>query len=309
MAVTSRAHAPASATRLLVAASYAALGALLVIPRLAGLGNGLTSDEIVTLRDYIRAGPDEILAGTYIPNNHELFSLLGWALTSLFGESTVALRLASIAPFVLGVALVTAWLHRRFGPASGIAFLFFATVSPLLLDITRHARGYGLAFLAMSVMTLAALEALREPRTWTVVAFCVAGIGGTLTLPNFGIAFGTTAAALLVHRALRWPVVIGIGASLVAVLAWYWPHLDDLAQNSRQEYGRRIEGAWVISAPIDQIVVPALGWIDETLVVPGVGSVLLTAAIVLLVVSSPLLRKLDEALVLCAGAVATVATV
>jgi hypothetical protein len=63
-----------------------------------------------------------------------------------------------------------------------------------------------------------------------------------MTLPIFGIAFGAAAAVLLVHRALRWPIVIGVGASLVAVLAWYWPHLDDLAQNSRQEYGRRIEG-------------------------------------------------------------------
>ena len=309
VAATSRSHAPASATRVLVAGSYAVLGVLLVWPRLAGLGNGLTSDEIVTLRDFIREGPREILAGAYVPNNHELFSLLGWTLTSLFGESTVGLRLASIVPFVLGVALVTAWLHRRFGPPSGIAFLFFATVSPLLLDITRHARGYGLAFLAMSVMTLAALEAVREPRTGSVAVFCIAGVVGTMTLPIFGIAFGAAAAVLLVHRALRWPIVIGVGASLVAVLAWYWPHLDDLAQNSRQEYGRRIEGAWVITAPVDQIVVPALGWIDETLVVPGVGSVLLTAAIVLLLVSSPLLRKLDEALVLCAGAVATVATV
>jgi hypothetical protein len=309
VAITSRSHAPASGTGVLVAGTYAVLGVLLVLPRLAGLGNGLTSDEIVTLRDYVREGPSGIVAGAYIPNNHELFSLLGWALNSIFGESTVALRLASIVPFVVGVALVTSWLHRRFGPPSGIVFLFCTTVSPLLLDITRHARGYGLAFLAMSVMTLAALEAVREPRIWTIVAFCVAGVGGTMTLPIFGIAFGTAAAVLLVHRALRWPVAIGIGLSLAAVLTWYWPHLADLAQNSRQEYGRRIEGAWVIAAPIDQIIVPALGWIDETLVEPGVGSVLLTAAIVLLLVSSPLLRRADEALILCAGAVTTVATV
>jgi hypothetical protein len=104
-------------------------------------------------------------------------------------------------------------------------------------------------------------------------------------------------------------VAIGIAASLVAVLAWYWPHLDDLAQNSRQDYGRRIEGAWVVTAPIDQIVVPALGWIDETLVVPGIASLLLTVAILLLMISSPLLRRLDDALILCAGAVGTIATV
>jgi hypothetical protein len=309
VAVTSRSHAPASATGALVAGTYAVLGFFLLVPRLAGLGDGLRSDEIVSLRDYIREGPSVILAGTYIPNNHELFSLLGWAITSVVGESAAALRLASIVPFVVGIALVTAWLHRRLGPASGVFFLFFVTASPLLLDITRHARGYGLAFLAMSVMTLAALELVREPRTWIVVAFFAAGVVGTLTLPIFGVAFGTTATVLLVHRALRWQAAIGIAASLVAVLAWYGPHLDDLAQNSRQEYGRRIEGAWVVTAPIDQIVVPALGWIDETLVVPGVGSALLTAAVLLLIVSSPLLRKLDDALVLCAGAVTTVATV
>jgi hypothetical protein len=308
-AVTSRSHAAASYSRALVAGSYTAFGALLLWPRLAGLPNGLTSDEIVTLRDYIRAGPDKILAGVYIPNNHELFSLLGWALTSEFGESGTALRLASIVPFVFGVILVTAWLHRRLGPLSGVLFLFFAAVSPLLDDITRHARGYGLVFLAMSVMTLAALEAVRTPRTWSVAAFCVAGVVGTSTLPHFGIAFATTGAVLLVQRALRWRVAIGLSVSFVAILAWFWPHLDDLALNSRQEYGRRIEGAWVVIAPIDQILVPALGWIDETLVVSGIGSLLLTAAIMLLLVSSPLLRKRDDELILCGGVIATVLTV
>jgi hypothetical protein len=308
-AVTSRTHAAASYSRALVVGSYAALGALLLWPRLAGLRNGYTSDEIVTLRDYVREGPREILAGAYIPNNHELYSLIGWAMTSVLGESAVALRLASIVPFVVGVILVTAWLHVRLGPLSGALFLFFATVSPLLIDITRHARGYGLAFLAMSVMTLAALEAVHTPRTRSVVGFCVAGVVGAWTLPHFGIAFATMGAVLLVHRALRWRVAIGLSASFVAILAWFWPHLDDLALNSRQEYGRRIEGAWVVIAPIDQILVPALGWIDETLVVSGIGSLLLTAAIVLLLVSSPLLRRRDDALILCGGVITTVTIV
>jgi hypothetical protein len=307
-AVTSRAHS-ASSGRALVAGAYATLGVLLLWPRLAGLTAGYTSDEIMTLRDFVREGPREILAGAYIPNNHELFSLVGWALTSVFGESDVALRLASIIPFVVGVLLVTAWLHIRLGPASGVLFLFFATLSPLLLDITRHARGYGLAFLAMSVMTLAALEAVRTPRTWTVVAFCLAGVVGAWTLPHFGIAFATTGAVLLLNTALRWRVAIGLAASFLAILAWFSPHLDDLALNSRQVYGRRIEGGWVVIAPVDQVLVPALGWIDETLVESGAGPLLLSGAIVVLLVSSPLLRRLDEALVLCGAVVTTVVTV
>ena len=72
-------------------------------------------------------------------------------------------------PVRRGRTVVTAWLHSRVDALSGVLFLFLATVSPLLLDITRQARGYGLAFLAMSILVVAALEAARDgrtPRSW-----------------------------------------------------------------------------------------------------------------------------------------------
>src|SRR4029450_8527229 len=95
------------------------------------------------------------------------------------GESEIAFRLWSAVPFVVGVVLVTAWLQVRVGSLSGVLFLFLATVSPVLLDITRQARGYGLAFLAMSVLVLASLEAVRTGRGWAVLSACVAGGVGT----------------------------------------------------------------------------------------------------------------------------------
>ena len=119
------------------------------------------------VRGYVRGGLDEILTGSGL--NHQLMALLAWAMSSVTGESEVAFRLLSVVPFVAGVVLVTAWLHRRHGALSGVLFLFLATVSPLLLDITRQARGYGLAFMAMCVVIVAALEASRTGRTWLVV--------------------------------------------------------------------------------------------------------------------------------------------
>ncbi len=234
--------------------------------------------------------------------------MLGWATSSIFGESEVALRLWSAVPFVAGVIIVTAWLHVRLGALSGVLFLFLATASPLLLDITRQARGYGLAFLAMGVLVVAALEAVRSPRAWTIVAFCGAGVVGTWTLPHFGIAFAATGLVLLTQRELRRAVVIGLTASLIAVIAWYAPHFDDLVSSSRQNYGAPIDGAWVVTAPIDQILMPGLRWIDEVLVDPGLGSLVLVAGLALLIGSSPLLRTRDSALVLGAGVVATVVT-
>ncbi|HEU0248559.1 MAG TPA: hypothetical protein VFR38_15895, partial [Gaiellaceae bacterium] len=187
--------------RLLIQASYTTLGLALVGTRVIGLGQSYWHDEVVAVDEFIRAGPREILAGPAL--SHEFFGLLAWATSGVVGESEIALRLWSAVPFIAGVALVTAWLHRRGTPIAGVLFLFFATVSPLLLDITRQARGYGLAFLAMSIVVVAGLEAGRSGKNWTIVGFCAGGLIGTWTLPQFGIAFVATGAVLLADRELR----------------------------------------------------------------------------------------------------------
>ena len=156
----------ATASIVATVAAYAVLGAALVWSRLFGLGHSFWTDEILMIEGYVRQGPRFILTGASI--NHELMALLSWDVSSVVGESEVGLRLLSVMPFLAGVVLVTAWLHVRLGALSGVLFLFLATVSPLLLDITRQARGYGLAFLAMSVVVVAALEALQTGRAWLV---------------------------------------------------------------------------------------------------------------------------------------------
>ena len=186
-------------TRALVAGAYAALGALLVGTRLVRARPRLLARRDRHRRALRPRRPAEILAGHYIPNNHELFSLLGWATSSVVGESEIALRLWSVIPFLLGVGLVTAWLHVRVSPLSGVLFLFFATLSPLLLDLSRQARGYGIAFCAMGALVVGALEAHRRHATSAVVSAALAGVIGTWTLPVFGIA----AVATLAITALR----------------------------------------------------------------------------------------------------------
>src|SRR6185503_9358282 len=127
-------------------------------------------------------------------------------------------------PFLAGVVLVTAWLHVRLGALSGILFLFLATVSPLLLDITRQARGYGLAFLAMCVVVVAALEALRTGRAWLVFAMCVAGVLGAWTLPQVALAFLPTGAVLVLDRRTRIGAVAGLVVSALLIVGFYAPH-------------------------------------------------------------------------------------
>jgi hypothetical protein len=288
-----------------VAAAYAALGLTLLWSRLFHLGHSFWTDEILMVAGYVRRGPREILTSPSL--NHELMALLSWGVTSVVGESEVALRLLSALPFIAGVVLVTAWLHMRFGPLSGLLFLFLATVSPLLLDITRQARGYGLVFLAMSVLVVAALEATRTGDRWMVVAMCAAGIVGAWTVPQFGIGFLATGVAVALDRRVRRATVIGLVVSMAAIYAVYAPHSSNAVQASAQvPDGVQIGFPWVITAPIDQILLPAFIWIDGTALVAGLVWLPLVLLAAVVAASSPLLRNWTSGLVLAAGPVASV---
>ncbi len=293
-------------TRPAVVAGYATLGAALLWSRLVGLTHGYCCDEIRTVSDYVDRGPRTILAGAYVPNNHELFSLLGWLTREAGSHSEVALRLWSVLPFILGVVLVTGWLHRRVGALAGILFLFLATASPLLVDITRMARGYGLAFFAMSVLLVSALEAESTGRGWAVLGVAAGGVVGSLTLPHFAIAYLAVAGVLVLKRPLRARMAIATVVSLGVVVAWYAPHVNDIAASTLGEYGLQIRTAWLVTAPVDQTLVPAFTLLDDAFVRPSIESLLLAFVLGTIVVSSPMLRERWRAAILLAPVVATV---
>ena len=297
-------RASATAPRVAIVTAYVVLGAALVWSRLFQLGHSFWTDEILMVERFVQAGPREILTGPGL--NHQLMAFLSWVTTSVVGESEIALRLLSAVPFIAGVVLVTVWLHVRLGPLSGVLFGFLATVSPMLLDITRQARGYGIAFLAMSVLVVAALEATRTGRRWWVVALCIAGIVGTWTLPQFGFAFVATALVVALDRRVRIPTAIGLVVSIAAIAVWYAPHTGGVRGAPQIEDGVQIAFPWVVTAPIDQILLPALLWIDGTALVAGLVWLPLVLLSAIVAWSSPLIRKRASALILGAGPVVTV---
>ena len=292
-----------AAQRVAAGAAYGLLAVTLVSTRLIGLDSSLWHDEVVAVVEFIRAGPGEILAGPDL--SHELFGILAWATTSAVGESEVALRFWSVVPFLLGVAVVTVWLHARLGALAGILFLFFATASPLLLDISRQARGYGLAFLAMGVLLVAALEASRTSGGWYLAGFCVAGIVGTCTLPQFGIAFVATGIGLIADSGLRRRAAVGVGVSLAAIAAWYAPHIGEVRSASRIEDGVQVGTLELLVSPFQHVLIPALLWIDGTVLVGSIVWLPLVLLMAVVMASSPLLSDRRSAVILCSGVVAT----
>ena len=279
--------------QLVLAAAYAVLGTLLLLSRLVGLNHSLNVDELQFLDFFVRAGPREILTGNSL--GHEFYALLSWMTASVVGESAVMFRLWSAVPFIFGVALVTGWLHRRHDPIAGVLFLFLATVSPLLLDNTRQARGYGLAFLAMAVVIVAAFEAKRTGRAVALIPMFAAGVIGAWTLPQVGIGFVATLAVLVLDRRLRVPAATGLLVTAAASVSVYAPHLGAVQSASQTEVGEReIRTTWVLTAPFDQILFPALIWIDGAKITPSVVWLPLIVFALLVMGSSPFVRRRDR---------------
>ncbi len=291
------------ATLALVAA-YSVLGAALLWSRLYSLGHSFWTDEILMISAYVREGPGEILVGAEL--SHKLLALSTWATRAAIGESEVAFRLWSAVPFVAGVVVVTAWLHKRVSALSGVLFLFLCLVAPLLLDITRQARGYGLAFLAMGIIVVGALDAHRTGRTWAVIAMCASGVLGAWTLPQVGIAFVSTGAAASVDPRIRRRMLIGLAVSTMAICIWYLPHVGAVRASSQVSDGIQLTVPWVAVAPLDQILLPALIWIDGTVIVPALVWLPLSLIAVIVAAASPLLREGVSAAILGSGVVATV---
>jgi hypothetical protein len=290
-----------------IAASYVLVGAALCWSRLAGLDQSFWHDEIFTVVHYVREGPREILFGTYVPNNHELFSLVGWATAALVGsDSEAVLRVWSAVPFIAGVVLVAAWLHTRVGALEALLYASLTTLSPLLVDLSRQARGYGLAFFAMSLLIAGALEARRSARTWAIVAVAAGGLIGTFTLPIFGVGFLATVGVLLADPLLRRRAAVVLVTSMVAIGAWYAPHADDLLTSSRQEFGAPIPALGIITAPVDQIIFPAF---VENAATPRALWLLSLLVIGFPLIVGTLARGRRDAIVLGAGVVATLLVV
>jgi hypothetical protein len=167
-------------------------------------------------------------------------------------------RLWAVLPFVAGVVLVTRWLYRIEGTLTAALFAFLAIQSPLLLLLSRQARGYGLAFLAMGVLTIAAWRAIETKGGWgPVLAFSAAGVLGTWDLPQFGVAFASVTVVLLLHRSVRRRLLPLLVVTVAFVLVWYLSVHHQIASASHQRGGERLHWYGVVLGPIEQLLTPS----------------------------------------------------
>jgi hypothetical protein len=114
---------------------------------------------------------------------------------------------------------------------------------------------------------------------------------------------------LLANQLLRDRVTVGLTASLVAIAAWYAPHVNDLLDSSKQEFGSPIPWYGLITSPVEQVLAPALLWIEGPALTTDLTRLPIVAVLALVIVSSPLLREPRTGMVIGSGLALTLLVV
>ncbi len=233
------ARAELNVRRAAVPAAYIVLATVMVWSRFAGIGQSLWHDEIFTLEHFVAPGPAASFTH-YGTNDHILFSVLAWLTVHLPGFSEQSVRLWAVVPFISATAVAAVWLHRRAGASVALIFALLSTSSTQLLMVSTEGRGYGLAFLAMAIMTMAAYESATQRTSGWLTLFAAAGVIGCWTLPTFVLPLFAASAVLFGTPSIRRRLLLRLAVGLCAVGGWYAIPASALLASRGQQYGVRL---------------------------------------------------------------------
>ena len=178
-------------------------------------------DELVSSDYFVLPGPRVTASFYTLPNNHILYNLLSGplqALTPTGVGSDLLLRLPSLVLALLATALTYAVLSRLTSFRAATFALCLIQLTPLGVEYTVSARGYGLQAACVHALFLAVLVLLRGPAchrlAWAVLV--LASLAGFYLIPTFIYPFTSLGAALLVGLGLRRSGKGQAGVALVA---------------------------------------------------------------------------------------------
>ncbi|MEO0492617.1 MAG: hypothetical protein AAF081_04290 [Actinomycetota bacterium] len=229
----------------LVVAAVAGLATVVVLA--ANIGRSYDFDESFAVGSTISLGSARYaLTNAAVFNNHPIFAAVQseWWAAGATTESTQ--RILPILYGALAVAVLTAWIIRRWGVAPGLAAALVVAANPMFVSQGRAVRGYSLAMLGVVVALICLLEYIRldeprRPRGLALLAGHAAGIVIAMGTHGFaGVALGPVGLAALVllgridPRVVASWVVAGVGVALVYV--WTIGDLLDTADDRGNRY-------------------------------------------------------------------------
>ena len=190
-----------------VLAALIALSITALVLRLWNLNSDLWIDEVFTLLDFVRKPLGEIVTSFPSQNQHMLFSILGNASVSAFGESSWSLRLPSV---VFGVASIWAFFlmcRRLIGTREALLGSLLMTVSYHHIWFSQNARGYMGLLLFTLLATWFWFEALEKNSWKWWLSYAASIVLGMWVHPT--MAFVVAAHGIVYLTLLIWPKLGG----------------------------------------------------------------------------------------------------
>ncbi len=101
-----------------------------------------------------------------------LYNILLKLMTDVFGYSIHVMKITSLIPMILTIALGATVVRKRFGFKTSVLFMIFVTFMPLMLYYGVEIRMYSLGFFFATASGIYAYEALNDPsgKNWAVFA-------------------------------------------------------------------------------------------------------------------------------------------
>jgi len=183
----------------------------------------------------------------------------GWALA--FGSDLAVLRLLSaiLGTLAIAAAYWFGWELTRSRLAAAL-FTAFIAVSPLVVSLTRAARGYALYILLLLVSCAALLRALDRPeRRWWLL-YAASALLALYTNFLMICAFAGQALFVAIHERRRPAIVKRYALWAVPVALAYLPWFAVVALHRGQDLQILPTGVQRFDYPLATFIVPSLSW-------------------------------------------------
>ena len=236
-----------------------------------GISQGLWQDEAYTVGEYVDKGPATIITGdNYKPNNHILYTLSIWFVTSIVGFSELAVRLPSILASLAGFIIIYMTVRRYLGVLVAIFTLGLLTLGDFHALSLPMGRGYGYLLLLGSLVTYFALRYVElnkmqsnelnnntKERKKYLVYMSIAGFLAIYTYPSYAVFLGCILMVLFFITNKKEILITTFGGLLLTILA-FLPLLSNIMKyyvNFGGGFKRHDSVAWdaFITLPIHKV--------------------------------------------------------
>lgn len=203
-------------------------------------------DESVTVGFFVeKSNLVDAVTSQIVFNNHPLLTALNWVVFHLGGTTETWQRLPSALAGAACVAVVGLWTRRRFGTAPCVVAMSTLVAFPLLLELSRQARGYSLLALIALSSTILLVD---DPRGERFVGRRRALYGALVCLgllSHLYFAIVLVGHAAWIHRATGamregWLRTTALGGALAAFV--YLPMIPEFREASTSRSGGFLPG-------------------------------------------------------------------